>query len=116
MNAHKNARTTPFGRAVMVRRVLEDGWTVAAAAAASRLRPEQPARKSHLVAGSDGGARYWTILASLVATAKLNGVEPLAWLADVLERMVSGRTKAHELKRLLPWAWKAKRLAVASDI
>jgi transposase len=34
MNAHKNARTTPFGRAVMVRRVLEDRWTVAAAAAA----------------------------------------------------------------------------------
>jgi transposase InsO family protein len=34
MNAHKNARTTPFGRAVMVRRVLENGWTVAAAAAA----------------------------------------------------------------------------------
>ena len=34
MNAHKNARTTPFGRAVMVRRVLEDGWTVAAAAGA----------------------------------------------------------------------------------
>ena len=34
MNAHKNARTTPFGRAVMVRRVLEEGWSVAAAAAA----------------------------------------------------------------------------------
>jgi len=34
MNAHKNARTTPFGRAVMVRRVLEDGWTVSAVAAA----------------------------------------------------------------------------------
>jgi transposase InsO family protein len=34
MNAHKNARTTPLGRAVMVRRVLEDGWTVAAAASA----------------------------------------------------------------------------------
>ena len=46
-------------------------------------------------------------MASLVATAKLNGVEPLAWLTDVLERMVSGRTKAHELERLLPWAWKA---------
>ena len=42
-------------------------------------------------------------MASLVATAKLNGVEPLAWLTDVLERMVSGRTKAHELERLLPW-------------
>ena len=52
-------------------------------------------------------------MASLVATAKLNGVEPLAWLTDVLERMVSGRTKAPELARLLPWHWKAERLAVA---
>ncbi len=42
-----------------------------------------------------------------------NGVEPLAWLTDVLERMVSGRIKAHELERLLPWAWKAERLAAA---
>ncbi len=39
-------------------------------------------------------------MASLVATAKLNGVEPLAWLTNVLER-------------LLPWAWQAERLAVA---
>jgi transposase len=43
----------------------------------------------------------------------LNGVEPLAWLTDVLERMVSGRIKAHELERLLPWAWQAERLAAA---
>ena len=66
-----------------------------------------------LFAGSDGGARHWAIVASLVATAKLNGVEPLAWLTDVLERMVSGRTKAHELERLLPWNWRAERLAAA---
>jgi len=52
-------------------------------------------------------------VASLVATAKLHGVEPLAWLTDVLERMVSGRTKAHELEWLLPWAWKAERLEAA---
>jgi hypothetical protein len=45
--------------------------------------------------------------------APLNGVEPLAWLTDVLERMVSGRTKAAELERLLPWAWKAERLVAA---
>jgi hypothetical protein len=51
----------------------------------------------------------------LVATAKLNGVEPQAWLTDVLERVVSGRIKAHELERLLPWAWKAERLAAAVD-
>jgi hypothetical protein len=54
-------------------------------------------------------------VASLVATAKLNGVEPQAWLTDVLERVVSGRIKAHELEALLPWAWKAERLAVAAD-
>jgi transposase len=72
-------------------------------------------RKSSLFAGSDGGARHWAIVASLVASAKLNGVEPLAWLTDVLERMVSGRTKAHELARLLPWTWKAERLATAVD-
>ncbi len=64
-------------------------------------------------ARSDGGARHWAMVASLVATAKLNGVEPLAWLTDVLERMVAGRTKAHELEQLLPWPWQAERLAAA---
>jgi hypothetical protein len=42
-------------------------------------------------------------------------VEPLAWLTDVLERMVSGQTRAHELARLLPWTWQAERLASAVD-
>jgi transposase len=73
------------------------------------IRPIALGRKNSLFAGSDGGARHWAIVASLVATAKLNGVEPQAWLTDVLERVVSGRTKAHELARLLPWAWKAER-------
>ena len=72
-------------------------------------------RKNHLFAGSDGGARWWAIVASLVATAKLNGVEPRAWLTDVLERVVSGRTKAHELERLPPWTWKAEQLAATVD-
>ena len=66
-----------------------------------------------MFAGSDGGAHHWAIVASLVATAKLNGVEPLAWLTDVLERVVSGRTKASELERLLPWNWKAERITAA---
>src|SRR5215207_6723952 len=70
-------------------------------------------RRNALFAGSDGGARHWAIVASLVATAKLDGVEPQAWLTDLLERMVSGRTKAHELARLLPWAWQAEQLAAA---
>jgi transposase len=74
------------------------------------LRPIALGRKNALFAGSDGGARHWASVASLVASAKLNGVEPQAWLTDVLERMVSGRTKAHELAQLLPWAWKTERL------
>ena len=55
------------------------------------------------------------MVASLVATAKLNGVEPLAWLTDVLESTGSGRTKASALERLLPWTWQAERLAAAAD-
>jgi hypothetical protein len=42
-------------------------------------------------------------------------VEFQAWLTDVLERMVSGRTKAHELEHLLPLTWKAERAAVAVE-
>ena len=38
---------------------------------------------------------------------------PLAWLTDVLECMLAGRTTAHEFARLLPWTWKAERLAAA---
>jgi transposase len=79
------------------------------------IRPIALGRKNSLFAGSDGGARHWATVASLVATAKLNGVEPLAWLTDVLERMVAGRTKAHELERLLPWTWQAERLAAVAD-
>jgi transposase len=78
------------------------------------IRPIALGRKNSLFAGSDGGARHWAIVASLVATAKLNGVEPLAWLTDVLERVVSGRTMAHELERLLPWNWKPERLAAGA--
>jgi hypothetical protein len=78
------------------------------------IRPITLGRKNSLFAGSDGGARHRAIVASLVATAKLNGVEPLAWLTDVLERMVAGRTKSHELEQLLPWNWKAERLEAAS--
>jgi hypothetical protein len=66
-------------------------------------------RHSYLFAGSERGARNWAILASLLTTAKLNGVDPLTWLTDVLDRVVSGRTKSHQLQDLLPWKWKAAR-------
>jgi hypothetical protein len=52
---------------------------------------------------------------TLIQTAKLSGVEPLAWLTDVLERIVSGRTKRHQLDTLLPWNWDGPRLGQFTD-
>ena len=69
------------------------------------IRPHTLTRKNALFAGSDGGARHWAIAMTLIQTAKLNGVDPMAWLTDVLEQIVSGRTKANELHTLLPWMW-----------
>jgi transposase len=71
------------------------------------IRPSVLTRKNALFAGSDGGARHWAVAMTLIQTAKLNGIEPMGWLTDVLERIVSGRTKAHELQTLLPWNWAA---------
>jgi len=71
------------------------------------IRPVTLNRKNALFAGNDGGARHWAIALTLIQSAKLNGVDPMAYLTDVLERIVSGRTKAHELRTLLPWNWKA---------
>ena len=71
-------------------------------------------RKNALFAGSDGGARHWAIAMTLIQTAKLNGLDPMAWLTDVLERIVSARTKANHLHTLLPWSWQARTDAVQS--
>jgi transposase len=73
------------------------------------IRPHTLLRKNALFAGSDGGARHWSIAMTLIHTPKLNGVDPMAWLTDALERMISGRTKANELHTLLPWNWVATR-------
>jgi hypothetical protein len=73
------------------------------------MRPIAMGRRNSLFSGNEGDARSWAILASLVNTAKLNDVDPQAYLADVLERIVSGRTKSHQLVELLAWNWKAAR-------
>ena len=70
-----------------------------------QMRPVALGRKNSMFAGSDAGGRHWAILSTLIQTAKLNGIEPQAWLTDVLERIVSGRTKSHQLDTLLPWNW-----------
>lgn len=70
------------------------------------IRPVALGRKNHLFAGSDGGGERWAIICSLIETAKLNGVEPYAYLVDILQRMVDGHS-VNRLDELLPWAWNA---------
>ena len=69
------------------------------------MRPVALGRKNALFAGADSGGHHWAIVATLIQTAKLNNLDPLAWLTNVLERIVSGRTKRNELDTLLPWNW-----------
>jgi hypothetical protein len=56
-------------------------------------------------AGSDKGADRWATVCSLITTAKLNDVEPFAYLEDVLERMSNGHPMSR-LDDLLPWNWR----------
>ncbi len=72
------------------------------------MRPIALGRRNSLFAGSCGGAESWAIIASLLQTARLNGLDPYTWLNDVLERIVSGEVKSHELDQLLAWKWKAR--------
>ena len=61
-------------------------------------------RKSWLFAGSDRGGERAAVMLTLIQTAKLNDVDPQAWLANVLARVADH--KATELAALLPWNWR----------
>ncbi len=56
---------------------------------------------------SDGGAEHWAVIASLIETCKLNGVEPLAYLVNVLTRIVNGHPNGR-IDELLAWAYATK--------
>ena len=58
-------------------------------------------RKNWLFAGSDRGGERAASIYALIATAKLNGLDPQAWLADVLRRI--NDHPASRLNELLPW-------------
>jgi len=70
------------------------------------IRPLALNRKNALFAGSDAGAEHWATAASLIETCKLIGVEPHAYLADVITRIVNGHPQSR-LDDLLPWAYLA---------
>jgi len=83
---------------------LEDGRICLSNNAAERgLRGIALGRKSWLFCGSDRGGRRAAAMYSLVVTCKMNGVDPQAWLADVLSRIAAH--PAHRLNELLPWNW-----------
>ena len=69
------------------------------------LRAVARGRKAWLFVGSDRGGQRAAMMFSLFGTARLNGVDPLAWFTDVLTRIADiPQSRLHEL---LPWNWKA---------
>jgi transposase len=86
-------------------RFLDDGRICLSNNAAERaLRGIALGRKSWLFAGSDRGGQRAAAMYSLIVTAKLNDVDPQAWLADVLARIAEH--PAHRIDELLPWNWR----------
>jgi transposase len=67
-------------------------------------RPIALRGKNHLYAGSDGGGEHWAVIASLIETCKMNGVDPQAYVRDVLARIVA-RHPMSRLDELLPFAY-----------
>ena len=85
-------------------RFLDDGRICLTNNAAERaLRGVAIGRKSWLFCGSDRGGERAAAMYSLIVTAKLNDIDPRAWLADVLRRIADH--PAQRLDELLPWNW-----------
>ena len=70
------------------------------------IRPLALTRKNSLFAGSDGGADHWAILASLIETAKLNDIDPQAYITSVITRIVDGHPQS-QIDQLMPWNYRA---------
>jgi hypothetical protein len=84
---------------------LNDGRVCLSNNAAERgLRGIALGRKSWLFCGSDRGGIRAAAMYSLIITAKMNGVDPQAWLTDVLARIAEH--PANRLSELLPWNWR----------
>ena len=94
-------------------RFLTDGRICMTNNAAERaLRAVAVGRKNWLFAGSDRGADRAAALYTLIGTAKLNDVDPEAWLADVLARI--NDYPASRIDDLLPWNWNHPAIEVAA--
>jgi transposase len=94
-------------------RFLDDGRICLTNNAAERaLRGIALGRRSWLFAGSDRGGERAAAIYTLITTAKLNDVDPQAWLEDVLRRIADH--PASRLAELLPWNWRPQALDAAA--
>ena len=93
---------------------LQDGRVCLSNNAAERgLRGIALGRKSWLFCGSDRGGQRAASMYSLIVTAKMNGVDPQAWLSDVLSRIAAH--PAHRLDELLPWNWTREASSISAQ-
>jgi hypothetical protein len=69
------------------------------------IRPVCLTRKNALFAGHEVGAENWALLASIVATCKLNGVNPAAYIAETLEAIIDGHPHGR-IEALMPWRFR----------
>jgi transposase len=89
-------------------RFLDDGRICLSNNAAERaLRGIAVGRRNWTFCGSDSGGHRAAVLYTMIESAKLSGVDPKAWLADVLARIADH--PVHQIHALLPWNWKAAR-------
>ena len=96
-----------LGRLPKARPYLENGVLEADSNSVERaMKPVAIGRKNWTFAGSEGGGKAMAIAYTLIETAKLNGVDPQAWLTDVLGRIADH--KITRLDELLPWSYAAK--------
>ena len=112
------SRNSEIGKAIdyslkrwsVLTRFLDDGRLCMSNNAAEReLRAVAVGRRNWTFAGSDEGGRRAAALYTLIATAKLNDIDPQAWLADVLARLPDHPAK--RIHQLLPWNWHPKIIA-----
>ncbi|MEF2074791.1 IS66 family transposase [Consotaella aegiceratis] len=90
-------------RRAVLQRFLDDGRIEIDSNIVERtIRPQAITRKNALFAGSDGGGCTWATIATVLTTAKLNAVDPFAWLKLTLERLAAGWPN-RDIDALMPW-------------
>ena len=96
-----------LARRVALERFLADGRIEIDSNIVERaIRPQTITRKNSLFAGSDGGGRAWATIATMLQTAKMNRVDPYAWLKETLERLAQG-WPINQIDALMPWNFRA---------